>query len=144
MYTQGTQSSSLISGLIRKRNRVSVCSMRTYSRELNYMCSMYKILFWIRFGRVMSLVSFIKTALQTKLEKHQRNGKYSYKQPRNSPCTMVKCTSLQTATQSSTTIIPSMQWIICIASCKICRLAIAHGVSTGLQIATKYYNDSST
>ena len=34
--------------------------------------------------------------------------------------------------------------IICIASYKICRLAIAQCVSTGLQIATKYYNDSST
>ena len=54
----------LISGLIRKRNRLSMCSTRNYSREFNYTCSMYKYrLFWIRFGRVMSC---IQTALQTK------------------------------------------------------------------------------
>ena len=34
-----------------------------------------------------------------------------------------------------------MQWIVYIASCKICRLAIAQCVSTGPRIATKYYND---
>ena len=48
--------STHISGLIHKRNKVSMCSTRNYSREFNYRCSMYKILFWIRFGRVMSCI----------------------------------------------------------------------------------------
>ena len=57
--------------------------------------------------------------------------------------TRVQWLNARACKQPSAAIIPSMQWIVCIASCKICRLAIAQCVSTGLRIATKYYNDSS-